>query len=84
MADLETVRSWGLRDPDEWVVVEEDLSDGDGLVSFDSYEGAAEHAAGVRACYLRDWQEAEGPDQPYLGPDVSVEPVWIGDPRRAE
>lgn len=67
----------GVRDPDFWSI----QVDGDEEhLSADTEPEAEEIAAEERRVLLEEWREGEG-DEPYLGPTVTVYPVWVGDPR---
>jgi hypothetical protein len=74
---LPAPRFQGVRAPDFWMVA----IDGEEESSSRCTEAEAEElAADERLRLLKEWREAEG-DASYTGPEVHVEPVWIGDPR---
>ena len=69
-----------LREPDLRQV---EVEGADFVDSFPTEAEAEGFAADERRRLIREWREDEGADCEYLGPTVTVEPVWIGDPREA-
>lgn len=70
----------GVRDPDLWQVAIEDSED---TYAFVTEPEAQAHAKNVRKTLLDEWRQENG-DEDDLSPSVTVEPVWIGDPRLPE